>query len=153
MATILYSRKYWWAYWWICLEKLLVGLNFDGFQVPWTDDVTNWLPSYLTWAFLLLFPMFGHSKVPSSPSRTVFDIVPSYSSPVFRGMYSRSNVRSQEITCASVYLFCLLRWERECNTSSQVLPSADTSAGQGYRHIDFNNVKIPINTNIQGIMC
>ena len=51
------SHKIWKVFIWkICHERHLAGFTFGRFRVPSADDVTKWLPSYLMWAFLLLFP-------------------------------------------------------------------------------------------------
>ena len=67
-------------------KAYMAGLNLADFRVPCTDDVSKWLPSYLTWAYSHLISTYEHSKGPSSPSRTIFGIVLSYLCLVFRGI-------------------------------------------------------------------
>ena len=69
-----------------CCEGHLAGTKLGGLQIyiPWTDDDTKWLLSYLTQGFSLLLPTFGLSEVPIHPS--VFGIVPPYLCCVFMGI-------------------------------------------------------------------
>ena len=68
-------------------------------------------------SLLLLLPTFGHSEVPSSPSRYIFSIIPSYLCPVSRGIVTVSAANRTALRAmfarkrsprAPVHLFSLL---------------------------------------------
>ena len=131
----------------------MAGIRFDGFAMKvilWilnlADFVSHGLMTsqngYRHTYRLLTVVTFRTQRVPSSPSSTVFSIIPCYSFPVFRlQRYSHCKCcECCESHCAScslmsdrlTRLFPVLSFSlRECNTSAQDLPLADTSAGLG----------------------
>ena len=108
----------------------MAGIRFDGFAMKvilWIVNLADFVShglmtsqnGYRHTYRLLTVVTFRTQRVPSSPSSTVFSIIPCYSFPVFRGIVTVSAVsavsrtvllvRSRAIASHACFLFCLFR--------------------------------------------